>query len=77
MGEVCYNQIGTYGLEAEREKERFTVVCPRRQGVYAKTKATATKTPFQFRVIPSCSPCTVRANYPVTGLLYAHVVVKT
>ena len=29
MGEVCYNQIGTYGFEAKREKERFTVVCPR------------------------------------------------
>ena len=29
MGEVCYNQIGTYGFEGEREKERFTVVCPR------------------------------------------------
>ena len=27
MGEVCYNQIGTYGFEAKREKERFTVVC--------------------------------------------------
>ena len=29
MGEVCYNQIGTYGFEAKREKERFTAVCPR------------------------------------------------
>ena len=25
MGEVCYNQIGTYGFEAKREKERFTI----------------------------------------------------
>ena len=29
MSEVCYNQIGTYGFEAKREKERFTVVCSR------------------------------------------------
>ena len=29
MGEVCYKQIGTYGFEGKREKERFTVVCPR------------------------------------------------
>ena len=29
MGEVCYNQIGTYGFDSRREKERFTVVCPR------------------------------------------------
>ena len=29
MGEVCYNQIGTYAFEGKREKERFTVVCPR------------------------------------------------
>ena len=29
MGEVSYNQIGTYGFEVQREKERFTVVCPR------------------------------------------------
>ena len=28
-GEVCHNQIGTYGFEAKREKERFTVVCRR------------------------------------------------
>ena len=30
-----------------------------------------------FAIIPSCSPCTVRANYPVTELLYALVVVET
>ena len=28
MGEVCYSQIGAYGFEEQREKERFTVVCP-------------------------------------------------
>ena len=26
IDEVCYNQIGTYGFEARREKERFIVV---------------------------------------------------
>ena len=28
MDELCCNQIGMYGFEALREKERFTVVCP-------------------------------------------------
>ena len=28
IGKVCFNQIGTYGFEAKREKERFIVVCP-------------------------------------------------
>ena len=26
---MLINQIGTYGFEAKREKERFTIVCPR------------------------------------------------
>ena len=29
MDELCCNQIGMYGFEAKREKEKFTVVCPR------------------------------------------------
>ena len=29
MDEACYNQIGTYGLEAKGDKERSAVVCPR------------------------------------------------
>ena len=28
LGEVCYNQIRTYGFEEKRE-ERFSVVCSR------------------------------------------------
>ena len=27
MGEVSFNEIGTYGFEAKKAKERFTVVC--------------------------------------------------
>ena len=29
VGEVSYNQIGKYGFEVKREKERFKEECPR------------------------------------------------